>query len=186
MRTPAALDIIRSMSDVGDFLVGAGTVLNPDQVDAVVAAGARFIVSPGLSADVVRRSQELGVVVVPGVATASEIMHAHNLGLRTVKFFPANVAGGPAAIKALGGPFRDIDFIPTGGVNLRYTCAALPTCATLARRHVSRALDCRSTTSRRGTLYAMRRPLRPAIQCRGLPHTAQSASPTCPYGHPLR
>jgi len=90
LRTPSALDAIRAMAGDASFLVGAGTVLTAAHVDAAVAAGARFIVSPGLSADVVRRCQHHGIAVFPGVATASEVMAALALGLTELKFFPAS------------------------------------------------------------------------------------------------
>jgi 2-dehydro-3-deoxyphosphogluconate aldolase/(4S)-4-hydroxy-2-oxoglutarate aldolase len=100
-----------------DLLVGAGTVITADQVDRVVEVGARFIVSPGLNPRVVERALEHGIDVVPGAVTPSEIMTALELGLTTLKFFPANVYGGPSALKALGAPFGNVSFIPTGGVS---------------------------------------------------------------------
>ena len=115
-RTAAARDSIRAMADRGDVLVGAGTVGTVAQVDQAVAAGARFVVSPGLSRAVVERCQELGVLVVPGVVTATEIQAALELGLTTVKFFPAGTSGGAAAIAALAAPFAGVRFVPTGGV----------------------------------------------------------------------
>ena len=115
-RTAAAADSIRAMTARGDILVGAGTVLTAEQVDLAVAAGARFVVSPGLSRAVVERCAELGVLAVPGAVTATEVQAALELGLSTVKFFPAGTSGGPAAIKALAAPFSDVQFVPTGGV----------------------------------------------------------------------
>lgn len=115
-RTAAAAAAIEVLAARGDLLVGAGTVTTPVQVDAAVAAGARFIVSPGFSRAVVERALEQDVTPLPGVATATEIMAAHELGLSTLKFFPASVCGGTAAIKALGAPFPDVSFVPTGGV----------------------------------------------------------------------
>lgn len=115
-RTDAAPEAIRVMSDRGDILVGAGTVLSPDQVDVAVAAGARFVVSPGLSRAVVERCGEHGVLALPGVATATEIQAALELGLSMVKYFPAETAGGAPAIAALAAPFRDVRFVPTGGI----------------------------------------------------------------------
>jgi 2-dehydro-3-deoxyphosphogluconate aldolase/(4S)-4-hydroxy-2-oxoglutarate aldolase len=106
------------MAKHDDLLVGAGTVLTPDQVDVAVDAGARFVVSPGLRADVVERAGHHGVPVVPGAVTPSEIMAALAQGLTTLKFFPASTYGGVAAVKALHAPFRDVQFIPTGGVSL--------------------------------------------------------------------
>lgn len=115
-RTAAAEDSIRAMSARGDILVGAGTVLTPAQVDRAVAAGAVFVVSPGLSRPVVERCAEHGVLALPGAVTATEIQEALELGLTTVKFFPAGTSGGVPAIKALSAPFADVSFVPTGGV----------------------------------------------------------------------
>jgi 2-dehydro-3-deoxyphosphogluconate aldolase/(4S)-4-hydroxy-2-oxoglutarate aldolase len=115
-RTAAAPDAIRAMADRGDILVGAGTVLNVAQVDQAVAAGARYVVSPGLSRAVVERCQELGILALPGAVTATEIEAALELGLTTVKFFPAGTSGGPAAIAALAAAFVGVRFVPTGGV----------------------------------------------------------------------
>ncbi|HEY8721642.1 bifunctional 4-hydroxy-2-oxoglutarate aldolase/2-dehydro-3-deoxy-phosphogluconate aldolase [Pengzhenrongella sp.] len=115
-RTAAAQDAIRAMADRGDILVGAGTVLTAAQVDQAVAAGASYVVSPGLSRAVVERCQEHGVTVLPGAITATEIQAALELGLTTVKFFPAGTSGGAPAIKALSAPFVGVSFVPTGGV----------------------------------------------------------------------
>jgi 2-dehydro-3-deoxyphosphogluconate aldolase/(4S)-4-hydroxy-2-oxoglutarate aldolase len=116
-RTAGARAAIEAIaSEVPDVLVGAGTVVRPEQVDEAVAAGARFLVSPGLSAAVVRRAQELEVPILPGVATPSDIIAALDLGLDAVKLFPANVVGGPAAVKAFSAPFPGLRFVPTGGV----------------------------------------------------------------------
>lgn len=117
LRTAGGVDAIRAVARTQpDVVVGAGTVTTADQVDAVVDAGARFVVSPGLSAAVVRRAQDRGVAVLPGVATPSEIMAALDLGIDVMKLFPASVVGGPAAIKAFSAPFPDVRFVPTGGV----------------------------------------------------------------------
>jgi 2-dehydro-3-deoxyphosphogluconate aldolase/(4S)-4-hydroxy-2-oxoglutarate aldolase len=132
-RTAAAADAIRAMADRGDVLVGAGTVLTPDQVDRAVSAGARYVVSPGLSRAVVERCREHGVLAVPGAVTATEIQAALELGLTTVKFFPAGTSGGVAALAALAAPFAfaGLRFVPTGGIGpatvLEYL--ALPTVA---------------------------------------------------------
>lgn len=115
-RTAAAADSIRAMADRGDVLVGAGTVLTADQVDAAVAAGARYVVSPGTSRAVVERCAEHGVPALPGAVTATEVQAALELGLDTVKFFPAGTSGGAAAIKALAAPFGGVKFVPTGGI----------------------------------------------------------------------
>lgn len=117
-RTAAAVESIRAMSAIDGLIVGAGTVVTPEQVDQAAEAGATFLVSPGLRADVVRRAQELGLPILPGAVTPSEIMAAQDLGLDTVKFFPANIYGGAAAIKALSAPFGSMRFVPTGGVGL--------------------------------------------------------------------
>ncbi|MCC2315796.1 bifunctional 4-hydroxy-2-oxoglutarate aldolase/2-dehydro-3-deoxy-phosphogluconate aldolase [Cellulomonas xiejunii] len=116
-RTAAAADSIRAMSERGDMLVGAGTVLTPAQVDQAVAAGASYVVSPGLSRAVVERCQEHGILALPGAVTATEIQAALELGLTTVKFFPAGTSGGAKAIAALAAPFGGVRFVPTGGVS---------------------------------------------------------------------
>jgi len=115
-RTTAAPDSIRAMAARGDILVGAGTVLTVAQVDQAVTAGASFVVSPGLSRAVVERCAELGVLALPGAVTATEVQAAIELGLTTVKFFPAGTSGGTAAIKALAAPFGGVRFVPTGGI----------------------------------------------------------------------
>ena len=115
-RTAAAAAAIRAMADRGDILVGAGTVLTPAQVDEAVAAGASYVVSPGLSRAVVERCAEHGVLALPGAVTATEVQAALELGLTTVKFFPAGTSGGAAAIAALAAPFGGVRFIPTGGI----------------------------------------------------------------------
>jgi 2-dehydro-3-deoxyphosphogluconate aldolase/(4S)-4-hydroxy-2-oxoglutarate aldolase len=117
-RTAAAVESIRAMSAIEGLIVGAGTVLTPAQVEQAVEAGASFIVSPGLRRDVVLAAQAAGIPVLPGAVTPSEIMAAQELGLDTVKFFPANVFGGAAAIKALSAPFGSMRFVPTGGVSV--------------------------------------------------------------------
>ena len=123
LRTAAAPDAIAAIAaEVPEVLVGAGTVLSANQVGIAKSAGAAFIVSPGLSQEVVMACEEEAVPLIPGVATASEVQRAWNLGIRTLKFFPAVQAGGPATIKALASVFRDVRFVPTGGVtaaNLR-------------------------------------------------------------------
>ncbi|WP_245601843.1 bifunctional 4-hydroxy-2-oxoglutarate aldolase/2-dehydro-3-deoxy-phosphogluconate aldolase [Hamadaea tsunoensis] len=117
LRTPAALAAIRILAERTDLIVGAGTVLTAAQVAEVVDAGARYVLSPGFSPAVVLRCLELGVPVVPGIATATELQNALEHGVGTVKFFPAEQLGGPAAIRALAGPFPEVRFIPTGGVS---------------------------------------------------------------------
>ena len=119
LRTPAGVAAIEAISrERPDFLVGAGTVLTVDQVDAVAGAGARFVVSPGLDPVIVERCFERSVTVMPGVATATEVQLALSLGLEVVKFFPAEAAGGVPYIRALAAPFRRVRFVPTGGIDM--------------------------------------------------------------------
>jgi 2-dehydro-3-deoxyphosphogluconate aldolase / (4S)-4-hydroxy-2-oxoglutarate aldolase len=119
MRTPAALEAINRMARHGDLKVGAGTVITPDDVNAVVAAGASFVVSPGLSEPVISRCRQLGVPVLPGAVTPSEVMRALDLGLDILKFFPAAAAGGVATVAALAGPFPHLRLVPTGGIDAK-------------------------------------------------------------------
>ena len=130
-RTAAAADAIKAMAQRPELFVGAGTVLTAAQVDQAVAAGARFVVSPGFGPAVVKRCQEVGVPVFPGVATSTEIQMALDAGVETVKFFPAEQLGGVPMVKALSAPFRSVKFIPTGGVNAGNVAAylALPSVA---------------------------------------------------------
>ena len=116
LRTSGALDAIRRMSNVPGAVVGAGTVLNQRQVDEAAEAGARFIVSPGLTEPLKKAVQRSGVPFLPGVATAGDIMRGLDLGLERFKFFPAEASGGIAALKALSGPFAKVRFCPTGGI----------------------------------------------------------------------
>lgn len=115
-RTPGAAAVLRSMASRSELLVGAGTVITAEQVDRAHEAGAAFVVSPGLSEAVVRRCQALGLPVVPGVSTASEIIRALDLGLDTVKLFPAEACGGLGTVKALSAAFPQVSFVPTGGI----------------------------------------------------------------------
>jgi len=118
LRTDAGLESIREMSRVEGAIVGAGTVLNPRKLEQAVAAGARFIVSPGLTGALVQAAQEAGVPLLAGVATGSEIMMGLDLGLTRFKLFPAETSGGAAAVKAFAGPFAGVMFCPTGGISL--------------------------------------------------------------------
>ncbi len=119
-RTDAAEEAIAAMSKAfPEMLVGAGTVLTPAQADAAVAAGAKFIVSPGLNPDVVRHCVEHGYPITPGVCTPGEVETALSFGLEVVKFFPAEAAGGLAMIKAMSAPYGKLKFMPTGGVNAK-------------------------------------------------------------------
>lgn len=116
LRTPAAIDAIACMAQVPDAIVGAGTVLDADMLAASAAAGARFAVSPGLTEPLARAARETGLPFLPGVATAGDIMRGLDLGLDHFKFFPAEAAGGRAALQALSAPFARCRFCPTGGI----------------------------------------------------------------------
>ena len=116
LRTPAALDVIRAMATVEGAVVGAGTVLNPRDLDAALAAGAEFIVSPGLTDPLTDAAKANGVPYLPGVANAADIMRGLDHGLDRFKFFPAEASGGLKALKALAGPFGQVRFCPTGGI----------------------------------------------------------------------
>jgi 2-dehydro-3-deoxyphosphogluconate aldolase/(4S)-4-hydroxy-2-oxoglutarate aldolase len=123
LRTPAAfpgLEAIRRRFP--DILLGAGTVLSTEQADAAVSAGADFIVSPGTNPALVEHCLSRGTPILPGVCTPTEIEAARGYGLRTVKFFPAEPMGGASFLRALCGPYRDVHFVPTGGI----TNATLP------------------------------------------------------------
>lgn len=116
-RTDAAEESIRIMTkNFPEMLVGAGTVITAEQADRAIAAGARFLVSPGINPDVVKHCLAKGYPIVPGCATPSEVETAISLGLDTVKFFPAEAAGGIAMIKAMSAPYGKMKFMPTGGI----------------------------------------------------------------------
>jgi 2-dehydro-3-deoxyphosphogluconate aldolase/(4S)-4-hydroxy-2-oxoglutarate aldolase len=118
LRTDAALTCLREVVQAfPDAVVGAGTVLTPDQAAEAIDAGAAFIVSPGLHDGVVHIAQDAALPVFPGIATATELQAAWNLGLDTVKFFPAGLAGGIPMLKALAAVFRGVRFMPTGGIS---------------------------------------------------------------------
>ena len=116
LRTPVALDAIRAMAGVAGAIVGAGTVLNPAQLDQAARAGCRFVVSPGLTEPLAAAARDADLPFLPGVATAGDIMRGLDLGLDRFKFFPAEAAGGIAALKALSLPFANVRFCPTGGI----------------------------------------------------------------------
>jgi len=117
LRTDAAFDIIRKItSSDPDFLIGAGTVLTPEQADLAVKAGAKFLVSPGLEINLCRYCADKGYLLIPGISTASELQTAYSLGLRYVKFFPAEACGGVKMLKSLSAPFASMNFMPTGGI----------------------------------------------------------------------
>lgn len=120
LRTDAGLAAIKAIAaEVKGAIVGAGTVINADQFAAAAQAGSKFVVSPGLTEEVVKASRDNRVPILPGVATGSEIMQGLSLGLSTFKFFPAETSGGAPAIKALGGPFPQVRFCPTGGIGAK-------------------------------------------------------------------
>jgi 2-dehydro-3-deoxyphosphogluconate aldolase/(4S)-4-hydroxy-2-oxoglutarate aldolase len=116
-RTAAAAVAIRTMAKRGDMLVGAGTVLTIDQVKLAVDAGATFMVAPGLNPRVVGYCQERNIPITPGVATPTDIETALDLGLKILKYFPAEAFGGLKTLKAISAPYTALKFIPTGGIN---------------------------------------------------------------------
>ncbi len=117
-RTAAAPEAIKAVAEnCPDVLVGAGTILNLEQCKLAVSMGAKFIVSPGFDAQVVGWCIDNGVAVTPGCVTPTEITAAINMGLKVVKFFPANIYGGLDAMKTLSGPFPNVKFLPTGGIS---------------------------------------------------------------------
>lgn len=118
LRTPVALEAIRLLSEaLPQAVVGAGTVINPDELAAVTAAGAKFAISPGITADLLRAGAQGDIPLIPGIATISELMLARSMGYQALKFFPAEAAGGTAMLKSIAGPFPDIQFCPTGGIH---------------------------------------------------------------------
>ncbi|MET8721680.1 bifunctional 4-hydroxy-2-oxoglutarate aldolase/2-dehydro-3-deoxy-phosphogluconate aldolase [Streptomyces misionensis] len=117
LRTPGALDAIRAIADeVPQAVVGAGTVITVEQVDACVAAGARFLVSPGWTPSLLDAMRASGVPFLPGVSTASEVVALLERGVRDMKFFPARAAGGTEYLRSLAGPLPQARFCPTGGI----------------------------------------------------------------------
>ncbi|WP_371792423.1 bifunctional 4-hydroxy-2-oxoglutarate aldolase/2-dehydro-3-deoxy-phosphogluconate aldolase [Streptomyces sp. NBC_01471] len=132
LRTPAALDAIRAIAaEVPEAVVGAGTVISPEGVTQAVAAGSRFLVSPGWSDRLLGAMTESGVPFLPGVSTTSEVVELLERGITGMKFFPAEAAGGTAYLKSLGGPLPQARFCPTGGISLASapTYLALPNVA---------------------------------------------------------
>lgn len=118
LRTDAALDCLEAIAkEFSEAHIGAGTVLSADQSKEVIQRGASFIVSPGLDPASVKVANDANIPILPGVSTATELQQAWNMGLRIVKMFPASLAGGPKMLKALSSVFRDVRFMPTGGVN---------------------------------------------------------------------
>jgi 2-dehydro-3-deoxyphosphogluconate aldolase/(4S)-4-hydroxy-2-oxoglutarate aldolase len=117
LRTDAALDAIRALAGRDDFLLGAGTIHSAEQAAVAVEAGARFVVTPGFNPRTVKWCQENEVPVFPGIATPTDLELALEHGLEIVKFFPAETLGGVPTLKAFSGPYGDVQFIPTGGIN---------------------------------------------------------------------
>lgn len=117
LRTPAAIAAIQRIASSGELCVGAGTVLSVELARAALDAGARFAVAPGLREDVVRACSALGLPFFPGVATPTELEHAHALNIRTVKVFPAATVGGVPFLRAVSATYPDVRFIPTGGIS---------------------------------------------------------------------
>lgn len=118
LRTPAALEVIRAMAKVAGGHVGAGTVLTPDDAKRAQDAGASFAVSPGLTEKLARACEDIGLPLLPGAVTASEVMRAMELGYSMLKFFPAEAAGGVNSLKSIGAPLPQVSFCPTGGITL--------------------------------------------------------------------
>ncbi len=118
LRTPVALDAIALLSrDVPDAIVGAGTVTTPEQLAQVIDAGAKFAISPGLTRELLHAGKAASIPLIPGIASISELMEGTGLGYSHFKFFPAEAAGGVKTLKSIHGPFSDIRFCPTGGIN---------------------------------------------------------------------
>jgi len=116
LRTDAALDVIREMASVEGGVVGAGTLLTPDDVAAAKEAGAVFGVAPGATDKLLDAAEEIGLPMLPGAATASEVMRLFERGFDMLKFFPAEASGGASALKAIGAPIPQVSFCPTGGI----------------------------------------------------------------------
>ncbi len=118
LRTPAAIDAIRVIAEnCPDAIVGAGTVTNAQQLKQVTEAGAKFAISPGLTPDLLAAGNAGSIALIPGISSISELMVGLDLGYSHFKFFPAEASGGVNALKSIGGPFPDVRFCPTGGIN---------------------------------------------------------------------
>jgi 2-dehydro-3-deoxyphosphogluconate aldolase/(4S)-4-hydroxy-2-oxoglutarate aldolase len=120
LRTPAALDVVSIIAkELPEAIIGTGTVANRHQLQQSIDAGAKFAISPGLTKDLLQAGNESNIALIPGLASISELMDAADFGYDHLKFFPAEASGGVNAIKSIGGPFPDIKFCPTGGINLK-------------------------------------------------------------------
>lgn len=118
LRTPVALDAIQLLAtEVPEAIVGAGTVTTAEQLQKVIAAGAKFAISPGLTRELLAAGKEAPIPLIPGIASISELMEGTGMGYSHFKFFPAEAAGGVKTLKSIHGPFSDIRFCPTGGIN---------------------------------------------------------------------
>ncbi len=120
LRTPAALDVISIIAkELPEAIIGSGTVTNRQQLQQSYDAGAKFAISPGLTKDLLQAGNEGNIALIPGISSISELMDGADYGYDHLKFFPAEASGGVNAIKSIGGPFPDIRFCPTGGINLK-------------------------------------------------------------------
>jgi 2-dehydro-3-deoxyphosphogluconate aldolase/(4S)-4-hydroxy-2-oxoglutarate aldolase len=118
LRTDAALEVIAKIAkEVPEAIIGAGTVTNRAQLQQVIDAGAKFAISPGMTSDLLKAGNEGSIALIPGISSISELMTAIDHGYTHLKFFPAEASGGVKALKAIGGPFPDIKFCPTGGIS---------------------------------------------------------------------
>ncbi|MCO4797739.1 MAG: bifunctional 4-hydroxy-2-oxoglutarate aldolase/2-dehydro-3-deoxy-phosphogluconate aldolase [Colwelliaceae bacterium] len=119
LRTPAALDVISTIAKaLPEAVVGSGTVTNRELLQRSADAGSKFAISPGLTKDLLQAGNEGDIALIPGISSISELMDGIDYGYDHFKFFPAEASGGVNAIKSIGGPFADIRFCPTGGINL--------------------------------------------------------------------
>ena len=119
LRTPAALDVIKEISThLPQAVVGAGTITNAEMLAKARAAGSKFAISPGLTKDLLKAGKAGDIALIPGISSISELMDGIDLGYDHLKFFPAEASGGVKAIKSIGGPFPDVRFCPTGGINI--------------------------------------------------------------------
>ncbi|WP_343817520.1 bifunctional 4-hydroxy-2-oxoglutarate aldolase/2-dehydro-3-deoxy-phosphogluconate aldolase [Colwellia asteriadis] len=119
LRTPAALDVISIIAkELPEAIIGSGTVTNRQQLQQSYDAGAKFAISPGLTKDLLQAGNESNIALIPGISSISELMDGADYGYDHLKFFPAEASGGVKAIQSIGGPFPDIRFCPTGGINL--------------------------------------------------------------------
>jgi len=120
LRTPAALDVISTIArELPEAIIGAGTVTNKEQLLRSYDAGAKFAISPGLTKDLLQAGNDGKIALIPGISSISEMMDGIDLGYDHLKFFPAEASGGVKAIQSIGGPFPDIRFCPTGGINIQ-------------------------------------------------------------------